>query len=392
MFRSPRTYRVNRADREPLVRFMREALEVQECRIIHCSDAGQAPFIITFETRTGERMGVVAYAFLATRTLTKNRPADERSFQVKYGSKFADNLHDIWQDPLGLYTTLFLGISPEERFFVAVDPEMHNPTRFFIRIEFKDSHAEGIREAGWFAWERSRVGREDEPVEVLVGGTAEHFLDYVRFERAAQGLDPGNRQLLAQKPTLFTGVPETPRETLAEEIASHPLTKELDLGSDDILDLISSARRLKMAVRGWVAERHLTDVLRSTPGITFCERVDEEGAPDLRVRVNDGPLLTIECKNVLRETDRHGIPRLDFQRTRASKSDPCSRYYSPSDFNVVAACLHAVTERWEFRYIQPSHLEDHTKCPGKLTNNVRVNDDWSRDPILVLEAAALARH
>jgi hypothetical protein len=177
MFEGPRTYGVMKAKREPLVRFMREALESQACRIIYSSAPNRAPFVITFETSTGERMGVVAYAFLATRTPTQNRPQDERSFQVKYGSK-RDNLdHAIFQDPLGLFTTIFLGISPEEDFFVAVDPERHNPTKLFIRIEFKDRHAAAVKRLGWTAWERSRVNREDDPVEVLVGGTKEHFLD-----------------------------------------------------------------------------------------------------------------------------------------------------------------------------------------------------------------------
>jgi hypothetical protein len=58
---------------------------------------------------------------------------------VKYGSK-ADyhntNTHRIWRDPLGLFTTLFLGISPEGDFFVAADPAMHDPTKFFIRARF----------------------------------------------------------------------------------------------------------------------------------------------------------------------------------------------------------------------------------------------------------------
>lgn len=134
MFEGPRTYRVQRADREPLVRFMREALESRGCRIIYASEPDRAPFVIAFETLSGERMGVVAYAFLATRTPTKNRPEDERSFQVKYGSKRENNVHAIYQDPLGLLTTVFLGISPDEGFFVAVDPEVHNPTKFFIRI------------------------------------------------------------------------------------------------------------------------------------------------------------------------------------------------------------------------------------------------------------------
>jgi len=79
---------------------MCEALESQGCRIIHASEPNRAPFVITFETLTGERMGVVAYAFLATRTVTKNRPEDERSFQVKYGSKLKNNSHVIFQDQL----------------------------------------------------------------------------------------------------------------------------------------------------------------------------------------------------------------------------------------------------------------------------------------------------
>jgi hypothetical protein len=47
--------------------------------------------------------------------------------------------------------------------------------------------------------------------------------------------------------------------------------------------------------------------------------------------------LTVECKNVAREPDRDRIPK----RTRAAMGNPCSRYYEPTDFDVVAACLQA---------------------------------------------------
>jgi len=57
-------------------------------------------------------MGIVAYAFLANSKPTKNRPPDEHRFQLKYGSK-DDRLHELWQDPFGLYTTLLVGINPE---------------------------------------------------------------------------------------------------------------------------------------------------------------------------------------------------------------------------------------------------------------------------------------
>ena len=70
-----RTYSVSAARREPLIDFMLGALGDAGCKILHSSPADQAPFVITFETASGERMGVVAYAFLANRTLTKEPPA-----------------------------------------------------------------------------------------------------------------------------------------------------------------------------------------------------------------------------------------------------------------------------------------------------------------------------
>ena len=96
----------------------------------------------------------------------------------------------------------------------------------------------------------------------------------------------------------------------------------------------------------------------------------------------------MECKNVLRKTTAHGLARVDFQRTRASKSDPCSRYYGASDFDVIAACLHAVTEKWEFKYVLPTHLDAHARCRNKLSNNVKVDDRWSAEAVRVLRAAA----
>ncbi len=132
-----RTYPVQRAARQPLLDFMLDGLRSAGCRILFASEANRAPFVITFDTVAGVRMGIVAYAFLATRTPTKNRPTDERSFQIKYGNldDFRNaNSHELWQDPLGLFTTLLIGIDTKEGFFVAADPEMHNPTKFFIRL------------------------------------------------------------------------------------------------------------------------------------------------------------------------------------------------------------------------------------------------------------------
>lgn len=387
---SPHLYSVRPRDREPLIAFMVDALLAEGCRIIHQSPPTHAPFRITFETPAGERIGIIAYAFLATFTPTKNRPDDEHSFQVKYGSKDG-KLHELWQDPYGLYVTLFLGINPELGLFVGADPVLHSPTKFFIRIEFKQAHVNAILRRGWSAWERKRINPE-EPVEVLVGGTARSFLRYVRFERDVLGEDQGHRQLLAERlvvPAANIGAVPIAAAVAPGAARLHELAREFEMDEKEVLDLIGRARRLKMAVRGWVAEEHLVRNLRRVPGVTECEHLDEEGGPDIRLRFEHSRPITVECKNVLRQTTKDGIPRIDFQRTRASKGDPCSRYYDPKDFDMVAACLHAVTEHWEFRYAVTDELDRlETRCPGKLSNRVHVDHRWSRPVRDVLRAAA----
>lgn len=367
-----RIYGVQRKAREPLLNFMLEALRSEGCRILYYSRATEAPFRITFETPEGERLGIIAYAFLANSRLTKNRPADEHRFQLKYSSN-DKQLHDLWQDPSSLYTTLLLGINPDLGIFVGADPTLHSPTKFFISIEFKQHQADEILKRDWFIWERERKGAPEEPVEVLVGGTAKAFLPYIRFERAAFCEDQGHRQLLAEKAMQDRGI-------------VHSLSDELQLSEKEVLDLIERTMRLKVAVRGSVAEEHLFRQLVKLPEIRACSKPEGDG-PDLRVDLLDGRSLTIECKNVLRARNRDGLVRLDFQRTRAAKSDPCSRYYSPKDFDVVAACLHSVTEKWEFRFTPTSRLAPHSRCEGKLSSNVQIDNRWHQDPLQAFSAA-----
>ena len=164
---------------------------------------------------------------------------------------------------------------------------------------------------------------------------------------------------------------------------------EFELTTTEVLELIHSAPRLRMAVRGWVAEEHLTRALERDEGVSEVRRLEAEGGPDVQV-IFQGVAVTIECKNVLRKTNASGLPRLDFQRTRASMKDPCSRYYAPTDFQIVAACLHAVTDRWEFRFRPTFELAPHPRCPDRLDHRVRVDARWTSDPGVAM-AALLAR-
>jgi len=388
-----RTYRVLAADRGPLLEFMLDSLRAEGCIILRSSEPNEAPFRISFVTPAGERMGIIAYAFLANQKLTKNRPDDEHRFQVKYGSKDGE-LHDLHQDPFQLYTTLFVGINPERGFFVGADPEVHNPTKFFISVEFKQDHVDEIEKHGWHAWERETRGREGEPVEVLVGGTSKSFLQYVRFERAALREDQGHRQLLAERiadvplSPLFSSQPVADGTAAVAAPAIHALAREFEMPEAQVLDLIASARRLKMAVRGWVAEEKLVSALGQVRGVSECVRLDEEGGADVRLRFRASRPLFVQCKNVLRKTMADGTARVDLQKTRASLGDPCSRYYKVGEYDLIAVCLHAVTDKWVFSYAVPGVLDKHRSCAGRLANNVRIDQRWSTTAEKVLAEAA----
>ncbi|MCK0209886.1 hypothetical protein MWN33_17790 [Starkeya koreensis] len=367
-----KSYAVSRSDKEPLLAFLLRALEMRDCRIVHASEPNRAPFYIVFDTPSGERQGVLVYAFFANSNHIKNRPSDEHRFQIKYGGNLKGIL-EVAVDPQNLVTTLFLGIDTAQGVFVAADPLMNTPAPMSRSIEFKRDHVDLIQSDGWAVWERDRrpgkskdrptADLEDFRTEVLVGGKQDRLLDLVALERIARGLDPGERHLVADKLKELKPNPKA---------VSHAVLKEFGIAPEALFDLIEGASRLKMAVRGWVAERHLFDALQSLDGVSECIRLEADGKPDLSLRWKGGAPILIECKNTLRTTYADGRPKVDFQKTRASKGDPCSRYYRPQDFPVLAACLHAVTENWEFRFALTSDLEPHKTCDGRLANMIGV--------------------
>lgn len=203
-----REYRVEEADGDQLLRFMLDALRRKGCTILHEPPRDVAPFRITFETPAGERLGIVAYAFAVTSRTSQDRRDDEYEFQIDYrmDPENRRGLHELWQDPHGLYTTLLLGIDVEHGFFVGADPVLHNPTKMPVSLGFTRQQVRAIRTHGWHTWEWEREDEDDDPdgieiewVKTLVGGTRETFLRYVRFEREALGEDQGHRYLLAER-------------------------------------------------------------------------------------------------------------------------------------------------------------------------------------------------
>jgi hypothetical protein len=305
-----KVYSVAARDKAPLLQLMREALETRGCTIRHMGPANRAPFHIVFDLPGGERQSVLAYAFFANAEATRNRPRDEHRFQIKYGGNLKGVL-DVAVDPLGVVTTIFLGIDPVRKIFVAADPLLNNPSPMSRSVEFKTGNVEQIQCDGWSAWERERreprtknrraVKLVDNRTEVLIGGKLERLLDLILLERIARGLDPGERHLIADK---LKVLPERRRssEPALLQMADHKLLEELQIEPNALLDLISSASRLKMAVRGWVAEAHLETHLKRIDGVIDCIRLQGDGKPDISLRWKGSRPILVECKNVLRTT------------------------------------------------------------------------------------------
>lgn len=379
----PTRYRVTR--RGPVVARITDALERSGARILCQPRPTEAPFCFVIETADGERIELVCYAFLANKYRQSGRPADEHRFQIKYGSDF-HSYHEIFLDPTRQRVTLMFGAHLEEGLFIAVDPAMYNPTWFSRSVEFKSEQLRAARLSGWFGWERERIegGRRKEPMplasnetEAVIAFRPERFLRYVYFERLATGLDAGERLLLAERMG----------ERNLTKPDGHPLEQQFGLGARDILDVIWKRFRLEAAVRGGVAEHHLRRYLERVPGMSDVTELDEDSKPDFRVVFRGRPYL-VECKNVLRRKTQQG-PKVDFQKTRASKADPrCGRYYERSAFDVLAACLHPVTQSWEFRFCPTAALAEHPKCPGRLSQHVIVSGGiWCADVSELLEGA-----
>lgn len=363
------------------VRYIADAIERSGGTLLNDPDPTSAPFQFDVLSPQGDLLHTLCYAFYANKYRQKGRPSDEHRLQIKYGKNFQE-YHEIFIDPSRSIITLLFGVHIDEGIFIALDPAMHNPTWFSRSVEFKDLQISRTQESGWFGWERDRsearrkrvAPLEDLRTEVLLGFTPENFIRYVNFERVATALESGERLFLIE------GFDSDYRAS-----SRHPLEVEFGLPAWKILDLISDALRLKVAVRGSVAEEYLRRYLYDVPGVSNLEALDKDGMPDFSLKYRDEKTYLVECKNVLRRKANSRV-RVDFQRTRASVGDPCTRYYKPTDFDILAACLFPVTGSWDFRFCATRLLAPHSKCPGRLSQTVYTDDiGWSDSVSEVLD-------
>jgi len=359
--------------------FIERAIERSGGRVLASSGPSTAPLFLGVEAKDGARIGICAYVFLANRRDTRHRPQDEHRLQVRYGDvndpAWRRRSHPVGFDPLDVDVTIVIGAHLEAEVIVGLDPLVYDPLPIGISVFFKDTDIAATKRVGWHVWERDNVSGVRRPtprtalgVETLVGFRPKRLLDYVRFERDAQslGLDSPLRYraaLQAAKPRRLTGL--------------HALEKEFELSGAEILDIIRERPRLGMAVRGGVAERHLHRTLTADPAIARVELSQQEGPPDFVVTLGARRRrVTVECKNASPKAYADGTPKVETQKTRASKGDAKSRLYTPAQFDVVAAAMFGPWGRWEFRYKRSVLLERHATYPDRIAAIQRIDDTW----------------
>lgn len=355
-------------------------------RVLFSSGPNVAPLFLVVEDEHGMRQSVMAYVFWANRKVTDNRPPDEHRLQIRYGDvnspAWRAEHHPVGLDPAGCETTLVLGVEPDEDLLVALDPLRYDPLPIGISVFWKDAHAAAARASGWHVYERDNItgakrgNRNAElGLETVVMLAPERIFDLLRLERQAQdlGLDPALRFRAAEE------VAASPRHgaTSGPEMV-HRLEREYALPAAEILTMIDGRARVAMAVRGGVAEHHAGHALHAEAVVGEARLGHQDGPPDYFVTLVDGRVVTVEVKNASpTKTSADGMPIVEVQKTRASKSDPLSRFYAPAAFDVLAACMYGPTKQWTFRYRRSHLLTPHKHHHGRIAPVQRIGPEWA---------------
>lgn len=370
-------YRVQ--GRSDLHDFLVHAVEASGGRVLYVSDPGRAPVYLGVQLDSDERIGMLVYPFRITRNTIRNRPDDEVRGQLRYGSEDSwKREHPVGRDIAGVDVTMILGIDLAEGVLLGLDANLWDPLPMGISFYAKEAEITQAKETGWHVWEKVNRGgnkraeaRSPTNLETVVAFTADRLIDYARLERRATALrlDPPLR-FSAATAMADRALPDEPQRR-------HVLEKQFALTSEQILDIIGGRNRLSVAVRGGVAEYHLEQQLTGAPGIASVQRLDVDAMHDFDVTLDDGTFLRVECKNASPKTSAGGAFKVEVQKTRASKGDPASRFYTADGFDVVAACLFSPTGRWEFRFGRTANMARHKDFSDRLAPIQPITDDWT---------------
>lgn len=375
----PEVYRVS--GRRDVRDFLVHAVEASGGRALYVSDATRAPLYLGVQLDSDERLGMLVYPFRVTRNRIRNRPADEVRGQLRYGSEPSwERAHPIGRDVAGVDVTMVLGVDLDDDVILGLDASLWDPLPMGISFYAKLTEIAAVQESGWHVWEKvNRAGtkraeaRSSTNLETVVAFSPRRLIDYARLERRASSLrlDPPLR-FAAAKAMSRVPVP-------GEQPVRHVLEEQFALTSEQILDIIGGRNRLAVAVRGGVAEHHLERHLREHPAVNEVRRLDIDARHDFDIVLGSGKKLRVECKNASPVLNAAGQFKVEVQKTRSSKGDPASRFYSVDAFDVVAACVYSATGKWDFRFGLTHSMPRHRAFPDRLAAVQTVTSDWVQD-------------
>ena len=367
----PKLYPVQ-AERGKVIELLEKGIEQSGARVIYSSFWAHrvAPMYIGAEDELGRRYGLVVYPFTTTRKVTRNRPADERRTQIRFGdpTRERDEANPIAHDSAGVDVTLVLAVDPEEGFIVGLDPLIYRDLPMGISVYYRDRDLDSASESGWAVWEKRKGVSTRRPswegLETLVGFRPDRLLDYARFEAQATalGLTPELRLTLAER-------------FRSSEAGPHQLERVFGVDYRTILNIIQDNFRLGVAVRGGVAEHHLGRALAVDQAVDSYEPIDADGQPDFRVRMVSGREVLVECKTASKKPYKNGDFKVEVQKTRDSGA---GRKYTYDQFDIIAACLFSATGLWEFRYRLASALKPWSQEPTRIEAIQRIDSSWTR--------------
>ena len=379
-------FRVYRVQRAAELEFLSAAVAQSGARRVSDSGPRTAPLHLVVEDGDGVRQGALIYLFSAGHQEIRNRPADEHRLQIKYGDITEDwrqQDHSLGVDPTGLEVTAVVAVHARANLFIGLDPFSYDPLPMGIQVGFKAAEVDEATATGWHVWERiNRSGRRRDPratggLETMVAFAPDRFLDYLAFERHAQ--------TLRLDPALRFRAAESAASTRAS-MRVHDLEVAYELSALEILEIVSERSRLAMAVRGGVAEHHLGRQLRDDAAVAAAIPGEQEGPPDFHVSLVDAREVTVECKNASPKPYVDGTPKVEVQKTRASRGDPLSRLYRVDAFDVVAVCMYGPTGRWAFRYRRTVDLERHPEHRDRVAPLQRVTGSWAKSLAQALDS------